>query len=166
MHARDDKRTGANNRILSDFGAIQNHRFHSNQCIPSHNTSVQDRTVTDVSIFFNNSDLSRETVNDAAILNICPSLDHDSTEISTKACTGTDIATRTNDDISDQHSSRMYIGRWVYDGCDTIYGITGHRLLKLFLIYNGKWQSVMNSFSWTAGGWEVRQRFCLFGHLL
>src|SRR5207237_3578074 len=81
---------------------------HADQRVTTHDTAVQNRTVTDVAFLLDHGVGLRKTVHDAAILNVGARAHFDPPEIAAQRCRGPDVTSRSDDDVTDQHCARMH----------------------------------------------------------
>lgn len=69
---------------------------------PTHDTTVQHRTMTYMAVLFDYRIVVGETMHHKGVLDIGASFQHNASEISTQTGIGTDIAVFSDDDIADQ----------------------------------------------------------------
>ena len=118
--SRADQRLGTNDSV------VHHHGIHAHQGIAANAAPVQYGSVADMSIFLDNAVFVGEAMHDATVLNIAPPVQEDAPKVATEHCAGADVTVLPDDDIADQNSRRVNIGRFVNNRNQVFNGIVRH----------------------------------------
>jgi hypothetical protein len=89
---------------------------------------MQNRTMANMAVLFNDRLGARETVHDASVLNVDAGADDQTAKVAAQAGAWPYVTTRADHHVADQHGAWMHESRGINHGHDPVDGIDHERI--------------------------------------